>query len=559
MRNLLLFLATLLALGQVQAAKPHALFVVGTHHYSPHETMPALASQLDALGWKTSVLNPGYNPEKNIKGIAGLELLQEADVAIFYTRFLTLPPDQFRLIQLYLEAGKPVVGFRTSTHAFDYPKDNSLTKWNNGFGSDALGSQYFAHLQGDTSVTLAKGAGDHPILTGINLAEPIAAAGTLYLTDLAQGAQSLLRGTGRSNKPGKKTNRFGTFEIKPTMTQDVAWTWKNKWGGRVFCTTLGHKNSFENRSLMRLFINGICWAAGEKVPSEKTKILPLARLESRLAKSKKAETRADARNKQTGKKTEPKSPELAQYALFEKTAPLPAVTSPVNTRLPLKIKRGMSIAFIGNTLLDRSQDFGYLETLLHQAYPNHDLTVRNLAWSADALGMQPRPANFADTDQHLVFVKADIIFAAYGFNESFAGPDGLAKFQDDLNGYITAIKAKAFNGKNGPRLVLLSPIANENTEGVSAAVNNTNLRLYTDAMRKIAAKQQVGFVDLFSVTEKAMAAPQHDLTFNGCHLNDDGYRLFAGTVFRAAFGIETPVPNEEIRAAVLEKDRKSVV
>ena len=102
MRNLLLFLPTLLALGQVQAAKPHALFVVGTHHYSPHETMPALASQLDALGWKTSVLNPGYNPEKNSKGIAGLELLQEADVAIFYTRFLTLPPDQFRLIQLYL-------------------------------------------------------------------------------------------------------------------------------------------------------------------------------------------------------------------------------------------------------------------------------------------------------------------------------------------------------------------------------------------------------------------------------------------------------------------------
>ena len=166
MRNLGLFLATLLALVQVQAAKPHALFVVGTHHYSPHETMPALASQLDALGWETSVLNPGYNPEKNSKGIAGLERLQEADVAIFYTRFLTLPPDQFRLIQLYLEAGKPVVGFRTSTHAFDYPKDNSLAKWNNGFGNDALGTQYFAHLQGDTSVTLAKGAGGHSILTG---------------------------------------------------------------------------------------------------------------------------------------------------------------------------------------------------------------------------------------------------------------------------------------------------------------------------------------------------------------------------------------------------------
>ncbi|MDP7293108.1 MAG: GDSL-type esterase/lipase family protein [Verrucomicrobiota bacterium] len=556
MRNLAFLLATLIALGQAQAAKPHALFVVGTHHYSPHETMPALASQLDVLGWKTSVLNPGYNPEKNSKGIDGLELLQEADVAIFYTRFLTLPPDQFRMIRLYLEAGKPVVGFRTSTHAFDYPKGNSLAKWNNGFGRNALGSQYFAHVQGNTSVTLAKGAGDHPILTGINLAEPIAAAGTLYLSDPAQGAQPLLRGTGQSNKPGKKTNRFGTFEIKPTMTQDVAWTWKNKWGGRVFCTTLGHKNSFENRNLLRLFINGICWAAGEKVPPAKTRILPLARLKSRAAKSKKAATRADARNKQTGEKPEPKSPELAQYALFEKTATRPPVTSPVNTRLPLKIKRGMNIAFIGNTLLDRSQDFGYLEALLHQAHPNHDLTVRNLAWPADALGLQPRPANFADTDQHLVFVKADVIFAAFGYNESFAGPDGLAKFRDDLNGYITATKAKAFNGKNGPRLVLLSPIANENIEGVHAAVNNANLRLYTEAMRDIAAKQQVGFVDLFSPTEKVMAAPEHDLTFNGCHLNDDGYRLFADTVFKAVFGIEPPVVDEEIRAAVLEKNKQ---
>ena len=341
------------------------------------------------------------------------------------------------MIQLYLEAGKPVVGFRTSTHAFDYPKDNSLAKWNNGFGNDALGTQYFAHLQGDTSVTLAKGAGDHSILTGINLTKPIAAAGTLYLADLAQGAQPLLRGTGTSKKPGKKTNRFGTFEIKPTMTQDVAWTWKNKWGGRVFCTTLGHKNSFEDRNLMRLFINGICWAAGQNVPSQKTKILPLARLKARLAKSKKPETGTDARNEQTGNKPEPKSPELAQYALFEKTAPRPPVTSPVNTQLPLKIKQGMSVAFIGNTLLDRSQDFGYLETLLQQEHPNHNLTVRNLAWSADALSVQPRPANFADTDQHLVFVKADIIFAAYGFNESFAGPDGLVKFQDNLNDYIT--------------------------------------------------------------------------------------------------------------------------
>ena len=184
----------------------------------------------------------------------------------------------------------------------------------------------------------------------------------------------------------------------------------------------------------------------------------------------------DGRNKPSGKKAPIESPDLARYALFEKTAPRPESTSPVDTQLPLKIEPGMSIALIGNTLLDRSQDFGYLETLIQQAYPAHRLTVRTLAWSADSLHYQPRPANFADTDQHLVFVKADIIFAAYGFNESFAGPDGLAEFKTKLTEFVQASKAKAFNGKKGPQLVLLSPIASENITEVDAAKNNKNIQ-----------------------------------------------------------------------------------
>ena len=264
----------------------------------------------------------------------------------------------------------------------------------------------------------------------------------------------------------------------------------------------------------------------------------------------------DGRNKPSGKKPPTESADLARYALFEKTAPRPETTSPVDTTLPLKVESGMSIAFIGNTLLDRSQDFGYLETMIQQAYPGRQLTVRNLAWSADSLHHQPRPANFADTDQHLVFVKADIIFAAYGFNESFAGADGLEAFKTKLTEFVQAAKAKAFNGKKGPQLVLLSPIANENITGVDAAKNNKNIRLYTHAMRDVAAAQKVGFIDIFSATKKAMQSPKSDLTFNGCHLNDAGYQLFARSVFDAAFDQKTPIINEEIRAVVLEKNKQ---
>ncbi|MBC8243682.1 MAG: HEAT repeat domain-containing protein [Verrucomicrobia bacterium] len=264
----------------------------------------------------------------------------------------------------------------------------------------------------------------------------------------------------------------------------------------------------------------------------------------------------DSRDKPSGKRPPAENPGLAQYALFEKTAPRPKTTSPVDTQLPLKVEPEMSIAFIGNTLLDRSQDFGYLETLIHQAFPNHHLTVRNLAWSADSLHHQPRPANFADTDQHLVFVKADIIFAAYGFNESFVGSDGLKDFKTKLTKFVQAAKAQAFNGKKGPQFVLLSPIANENITGVDAAKNNKNIRLYTRAIRNVAKAQKVGFINVFAATKKAMESPKSDLTFNGCHLNDAGYQLFAKSVFDSAFDQKTPIVNEEIRAVVLEKNKQ---
>ncbi|GIT38404.1 MAG: hypothetical protein Ct9H300mP7_3250 [Verrucomicrobiota bacterium] len=124
----------------------------------------------------------------------------------------------------------------------------------------------------------------------------------------------------------------------------------------------------------------------------------------------------------------------------------------------------MSVAFIGNTLLDRSQDFGYLETLLHQAHPNHDLTVRNLAWSADALGFNRVPQTSPTPTSTSFSLRPTLSSQRTVSTSRSPGPDGLVKFQDNLNDYITETKSKAFNGKNGPKLVLLSPIANENTK-----------------------------------------------------------------------------------------------
>ena len=85
------------------------------------------------------------------------------------------------------------------------------------------------------------------------------------------------------------------------------------------------------------------------------------------------------------------------------------------------------------TLLEQAQHFGHLEALLHQRYPQHELVVRNLAWSADTPELQPRPDNFADTDQHLFHERADLILVAFGFNESFRGREGVSDFTESFN------------------------------------------------------------------------------------------------------------------------------
>ena len=265
----------------------------------------------------------------------------------------------------------------------------------------------------------------------------------------------------------------------------------------------------------------------------------------------------DARNQSTGKSAPVKDPALEQYGIYERTAPTAAEATPVATSLPLQIPKGARIAFIGNTLFDRMQHFGHVETLLHQRFPEHELVVRNLSWSADMVDSQPRPENFANVDQHLTHERADIVFAAVGFNESFAGEAGIPKFREQLTAYIRNLKTKAYNGQSAPQVVLVSPIGNENVSAVAAAdMNNERLKLYVEVMRDVAREEQVGFVDAFTTTQQAMESQGNDLTTNGVHLNEEGYELFANTLYAELFGERAPVLNEAMRQLVIDKDRE---
>lgn len=246
-----------------ETARPHAVIVVGTHHYSPEQTMPQLAGVLERSGFRVTVLLPDGDPEDNANGsgIPGLEALDTADVAIFFLRFLALSDEQFAVIERYTRSGRPVVGLRTSTHAFRYPQEHPRFDWNAKFGRDVLGTRYVAHQSGVTECWVVPSQSKHSIVVGLG-EECFVSGGSLYLTALQPGCVPLVLGTGRRDRPRLTESPFGTFYLPQTATDIVAWTWQNRYGARVFGTSLGHPADFASTATMRVLLNGIRWSAG---------------------------------------------------------------------------------------------------------------------------------------------------------------------------------------------------------------------------------------------------------------------------------------------------------
>jgi glucose/arabinose dehydrogenase/azurin len=184
-----------------------------------------------------------------------------------------------------------------------------------------------------------------------------------------------------------------------------------------------------------------------------------------------------------------------------------------------------SIVFIGNTFAERLQEHNYFETLLYKSFPDRHLRVRNLAWSADEVDLRPRPLNFGTLDEHLKQQEADIIFACFGMNEAFKGPDSLESFKQHLSGLLSHLQQQSYNGKGKPRIILISPIAHEALGGLmpDPAEHNRNLSLYVKGMEDVAGKLDIPFIDLYKPTA-VLEKGDDSITFNGIHLNEKGYR-----------------------------------
>ena len=233
-------LLALLALECGAAEKPRIVFIAGEYEYKSKESLPPFAKELAREFAVETVMLQRPDDEK-VQSIPGLEALREADLAVLFVRRMTLPESELAEIRKYLEAGKPLVALRTSSHAFENWKE---------FDKEVLGGNYQGHHGNKlkTTVKVLDDAQRDPLLNGV---KGFLSEGSLYkTTPLRMKAKTFLMGTVEGHPP-----------------EPVAWTHEYK-GGRIFYTSLGHPNDFKEESFKRLLRNGIEWAVQK--PLKKT-------------------------------------------------------------------------------------------------------------------------------------------------------------------------------------------------------------------------------------------------------------------------------------------------
>jgi putative heme-binding domain-containing protein len=223
----------------------------------------------------------------------------------------------------------------------------------------------------------------------------------------------------------------------------------------------------------------------------------------------------------------------------------------------LALNTGDRVTIIGNALAERMQHDGWLETQIAARFPRHQLTFRNLGFSGDELTTRARSAGFGSPDQWLTKTKTDVVFAFFGYNESFQGEAGLDRFKAELANFIRHTRGQKYNGKSPARLVLFSPIAFENLNTPNLPngyEHNKRLELYTAAMQQVAAKEKVAFVDLFAASKRLYESSKKPLTINGVHLTSDGNRLVANAAAKLLF----PEAKVAVSDAVVDAIQKAV-
>lgn len=252
----------------------------------------------------------------------------------------------------------------------------------------------------------------------------------------------------------------------------------------------------------------------------------------------------------------------------------------------LTVQKDSHIALIGGNLGSRMMNYGLFETEMHVRYPDYSLFIRNMCDGGDTPGFRPHASrnlpwafpgaekfqteyaknsnsegHFDSPDQWLTRLKTDIIIGMFGYSESFQGKAKLDTYKAELDAFIKYTLNQKYNGVRAPQLVIVSPIAFEDLTSKYDLPNgvkeNENLWLYTKAMKEVADKNNVLFVDAFTPSKKWYDTTKEFLTIDGSQLNEEGYKRFSALLTDAVFGkapAKAEANRELILAAVKEKN-----
>jgi putative heme-binding domain-containing protein len=227
-------------------------------------------------------------------------------------------------------------------------------------------------------------------------------------------------------------------------------------------------------------------------------------------------------------------------------------------REKFELRDGDVVAFVGGVFAEREQETGNIELMLTRHAMDKNVTFRNLGWSGDVVSShlkdssvpEPRQKYVPDLFSYVAKVKPTVIFVSYGMMESFRGEVSLAQFIRDYETVLDKLSATT------ARIVLVSPIRHEALGGAwpDPAKHNKELRAYVDAIKELADKRGVWFVDLFDGLKGSK------LTSNGVHLNSKGY-VAAANAIEKQLGLGRGAKlsrdsEEQLRSAIKTKNKQ---
>ena len=244
----------------------------------------------------------------------------------------------------------------------------------------------------------------------------------------------------------------------------------------------------------------------------------------------------------------------------------------------IEISNGAHISLIGGNLGSRMMNYGHFETEMYVRYPEKSLIIRNMCDGGDTPGFRPHASrnlpwafpgaekfqsefakksdsegHFDSPDKWLTNLKTDIIIAFFGFSESFDGKENLENYKNELDAFIKHTLSQKYNGVSAPQLVIVSPTAYQDVTHLmdvpKGDSQNENIWLYTQAMKEVADKNNVSFVDAFTPSKKWYAETDKPLTIDGMQLNGDGYKKLAVYLSDEIFG-SVPKKAEANRALI---------